>query len=106
VPVKAKVPPAHTFEAKPKARPITAGSRPAPQQPVSQEQQDLLNDIMGSRARVMATRPQTAATTSMSDETRILNKLKMLEKIEQKIEEDLEEFLGRRNDKDKLKKGV
>jgi hypothetical protein len=47
----------------------------------------------------MAARPQTAATSSLKDETRILNKLKILEKIEQKIEEDLEEFLGRRGDK-------
>jgi len=62
---------------------------------------------MGSRARVIAARPQTAATSSMKDETRILNKLKVLEKIEQKIEEDLEEFLGRRGDKLKeQKKGL
>ena len=43
-------------------------------------------------------RPQTAATTTLKDETRIQNKLRVLEKIEQKIEEDLEEFLGRRGD--------
>ena len=52
----------------------------------------------------MAARPQTAATSSLKDETRILNKLKVLEKIEQKIEEDLEEFLGRRGDKLKEQK--
>jgi hypothetical protein len=34
----------------------------------------------------------------LKDETRIQNKLRVLEKIEQKIEEDLEEFLGRRGD--------
>ena len=52
----------------------------------------------------MAARHQTAATSSLKDETRILNKLKVLEKIEQKIEEDLEEFLGRRGDKLKEQK--
>ena len=52
-------------------------------------------------------RPQTAATTSLVDETRILNKLKYLEKIEAKIEDDLEEFISRRGDKKKAdKKGV
>ena len=52
-------------------------------------------------------RPQTAATTTLKDETRIQNKLRVLEKIEQKIEEDLEEFLGRRGDHIKSqKKGI
>lgn len=52
-------------------------------------------------------RPQTAATTSLVDETRILNKLKYLEKMETKIEDDLEEFISRRGDKKKAeKKGV
>ena len=52
-------------------------------------------------------RPQTAATTTLKDETRIMNKLRVLEKIEQRIEEDLEEFLGRRGDQIKSqKKGV
>ena len=107
VPSSSKIPAGHSFEAKPKARPITswgAGGRGGVQEPASKEQQDILDDIMGSRARVMATRPQTAATSSLKDETRIINKLKILEKIEQKIEEDLEEFLGRRGDKLKEKK--
>jgi len=52
-------------------------------------------------------RPQTAATSSIKDETRILNKLKYLEKIEQRIEEDLEAFVNRRGDKAKdEKKGI
>jgi len=52
-------------------------------------------------------RPQTAATTSLNDEVRIISKLKYLEKIEQKIEEDLEQFVYRRGDKEKKnKKGI
>jgi len=36
-----------------------------------------------------------------------MNKLKLLEKIEQRIEEDLEQFIGRRGDKEKQElKGV
>lgn len=55
----------------------------------------------------MVARPQTAATTTLKDETRIMNKLKLLEKIEQRIEEDLEQFISRRGDKVKKdKKGV
>ena len=46
-------------------------------------------------------RPQTAATSTLKDETRILAKLKYLEKIEQRIEEDLEEFVNKRGDKEK-----
>ena len=46
----------------------------------------------------------TAATTSLQDETRIVNKLKYLEKIEQKIEDDLEMFVSRRGDTEKKKK--
>ena len=61
---------------------------------------------MGSQAKAMV-RPQTAATSSLADETRILNKLKYLEKIEQRIEEDLDEFVHKRGDKSKKdKKGV
>lgn len=56
---------------------------------------------MKGQARSMVMRPQTAATTSLKDETRILNKIKYLEKIEQKIEDDLEEFVSRRGDKAK-----
>ena len=86
IPTKSKVPAGHSFEAKPMARPITSwgtgGRSGPPQQPSSKDQQALLADIMGSRARVMAARPQTAATSSLKDETRILNKLKVLEKIE------------------------
>ena len=55
----------------------------------------------------IAQRPQTAATSSIKDEQRILNKLKYLEKIEQKIEQDLEDFVSRRGDKKKAQqKGV
>lgn len=55
----------------------------------------------------MVARPVTAATTNLKDESRILNKLKVLEKIERRIEEDLEEFCGRRADKQKAnKKGI
>ena len=46
----------------------------------------------------------TAATTTLRDETRIINKLKYLEKIEQKIEDDLELFVSRRGDTEKSKK--
>lgn len=104
----------HSFEAKPQARPITSWGAPgnsrAPlgsQQPVSKDQQEILKDIMVGNAQAIAQRPQTAATSSLRDEQRILNKLKYLEKIEQRIEEDLEEFVSRRDDKKKAaKKGV
>ena len=49
-------------------------------------------------------RPQTAATTSLIDESRIINKLKVLEKIEAKIEEDLDAFIQGRGDREKQKK--
>lgn len=113
--VKEKVQPKlHSFEAKPQARPITSwGSsnqeRAAlgSQQPVSKEQQEILKDIMKGNAMAIAQRPQTAATSSIKDEQRILNKLKYLEKIEQKIEQDLEDFVSRRGDKKKAQqKGV
>lgn len=45
----------------------------------------------------------TAATSTLRDETRILNKLKFLEKIEQRIEEDIENFINKRGDEDKKK---
>ena len=62
---------------------------------------------MTGNAIAIAQRPQTAATSSLRDEQRILNKLKYLEKIEQRIEQDLEEFVSRRDDKKKVgKKGV
>lgn len=41
-------------------------------------------------------RPQTAATNTKRDETRIKKKLLVLENIERKIEEDLEEFNNRK----------
>lgn len=44
-------------------------------------------------------RPQTAATTTKKDESRIKKKLLMLENIERKIEEDLEEFNNRKKAK-------
>lgn len=101
----------HSFEAKPQARPITswgaAGQQRAPlgsQQPVSKEQQEILKDIMKGNAKAIAQRPQTAATSSLKDEQRILNKLKYLEKIEQRIEQDLEDFVSRRGDKKKAQK--
>lgn len=53
------------------------------------------------KAKGIAMRPQTAATSTLKDETRILAKLKYLEKIEQRIEEDLEEFVNKRGDKEK-----
>ena len=64
---------------------------------MSKEQRELLADIRGGQAKAMI-RPQTAATSSLADETRILNKLKYLEKIEQRIEEDLDQFVHRRGD--------
>lgn len=77
------------FNARPKkARPSTAwaghdgGTNVSNQDPSSQHQQELLRDIMQGQARAIAVRPQTAATTTLKDETRILNKLKYLEKIE------------------------
>lgn len=45
------------------------------------------------KGKSIAVRPYTAATTSIKDEHRIMNKLRILEKIEQKIEDDLEEFI-------------
>ena len=59
---------------------------------------------MKSNAKAIAQRPQTAATSSNQDEQRILAKLKYLEKIEQKIEDDLEAFVTRRGDKEKAKR--
>ena len=53
---------------------------------------------MKSNAKAIAQRPQTAATTSLRDEQRIMDKLKYLEKIEQRIDQDLEEFVTRRGD--------
>lgn len=44
-------------------------------------------------------RPKTAATTTKKDEERIKKKLQILENIERKIEEDLEDF----NNKKKLR---
>lgn len=44
-------------------------------------------------------RPQTAATTTKKDESRIKKKLQFLEGIERKIEEDLEEFNSRKKPK-------
>lgn len=84
------------------ARPMTAvgGSKPQESKAVSSEQQAILNDIRKGHARAII-RPQTAATTSIKDEFRILTKLKMLEKIEQKIEDDLEQFVNRRGDQTK-----
>ena len=62
---------------------------------------------MQGKAKSLVSRPQTAATSSLKDETRILAKLKYLEKIEQRIEEYLEEFVNRRGDKEKQdKKGI
>lgn len=37
-------------------------------------------------------RPKTAATTTKKDEARIKSKILTLEKIERKIEDDIEEF--------------
>ena len=45
---------------------------------------------MKGNAKAIAMRPQTAATSTVYDETRILNKLRYLEKIEQNIEDDFE----------------
>ena len=59
---------------------------------------------MKGNAKAIAQRPQTAACMSLKDEQRILQKLKYLEKIEQRIEEDLENFVSRRGDKEKSKK--
>jgi hypothetical protein len=44
-------------------------------------------------------RPQTAATTTRKDESRIKKKIVMLEQIERKIEEDIEEFNNKKNAK-------
>jgi hypothetical protein len=97
------------FTAKPKLRPVTSWGRETSATqggPTSKHQQELLADIMGSQAKAMI-RPQTAATSTLADETRILSKLKYLEKIEQKIEDDLDEFVHKRGDKFKKdKKGV
>lgn len=64
----------HSFEAKPKARPITSwgatGKKGAvgSHEPVSKEQKEILNDIMKGNAKAIAQRPQTAATSSLRDE--------------------------------------
>ncbi len=47
-------------------------------------------------------RPRTAATTTKKDEGRIKSKLRILENIERKIEEDIEEF----NSKKKVGKQI
>lgn len=57
----------------------------------------ILQSIIGQDRSKMA-RPRTAATSTKRDEGRIKSKLKMLENIERKIEEDIEEF----NNKKKL----
>jgi len=44
-------------------------------------------------------RPKTAATTTKKDEGRIKSKLMALEKIERKIEFDIEEFQSKRDGK-------
>tara|TARA_B110000285_G_C15115437_1_gene613774 strand:+ start:737 stop:1015 length:279 start_codon:yes stop_codon:yes gene_type:complete len=59
---------------------------------------------MHGSAKQIAMRPQTAATSTLRDETRIVNKLKYLEKIEQKIEDDLDDFINKRGDKYKAPK--
>ena len=110
LPQKAKAPVStEQFTAKPKLRPVTSWGRETSATqggPQSKHQQELLADIMGSQAKAMI-RPQTAATSTLADETRILSKLKYLEKIEQKIEDDLDEFVHKRGDKFKKdKKGV
>jgi len=48
-------------------------------------------------------RPKTAATTSKKDEDRIKKKMMVLEYIERKIEEDLEEFNNKKSAKPKEK---
>ena len=50
-------------------------------------------------------RPQTAATTTKKDESRIKKKLEILEKIERKIEDDIEEF-NQKKDINKKDKGI
>ena len=99
------------FNARPRARPMTSWGGPknnlATQNPSSHNQDELLKDIIHGSAKQIAVRPQTAATTTLQDETRILNKLKYLEKIEQKIEDDLDDFINKRGDKHKdSKKGI
>lgn len=44
-------------------------------------------------------RPRTAATTTKKDEDRIKNKLRALELIERRIEEDLDDFNSRKKPK-------
>ena len=48
----------------------------------------------GTNKRMM--RPRTAATTTKKDEDRIKKKIAMLENIERKIDEDIEEFNSKR----------
>lgn len=55
----------------------------------------ILNDMIGGNGKRLI-RPQTAATSNRKDESRIKSKLKMLEKIEQRIEDDIEEFNSKR----------
>lgn len=57
--------------------------------------------MIGNGGRKLA-RPKTAATSTKKDEGRIKNKLKMLENIERKIEEDLEEFNNKRKPQNSL----
>ena len=55
----------------------------------------------------MVARSQKTAITTLKDKLRIMNKLKLSEKIEQRIEEYLEQFIGLRGDKEKQRlKGV
>jgi ribosomal protein L44E len=60
--------------------------------------------IDGPKRRLV--RPKTAATTTKKDEDRIKKKLAILENIERKIEDDLEEFNNKRKPKSSYVKGI
>jgi hypothetical protein len=50
----------------------------------------------GARSKLV--RPQTAATTTKTDEARIKKKLDFFEQLERKLEDDIEEFKQQRKD--------
>lgn len=65
----------------------------------------MLRSMHMQREQPLSRRPQTAATTSKFDESRIKDKLKFLEDIENKLSYDIAK-LQEEEDKPTVKKGV
>ena len=73
------------------ARPQTASKATTK---VGAEQAAMLRSMMnyGKSGKKPLARPRTAATTTVEAENRIKDKIKYFEKLEQTIEQDLEDF--------------